>query len=175
MNNRIDFATPVRMSQSTNVGRTAPDTSFGNRLKTGLDTVSGAVGSGVAAVAPHVPGGSIVSAAISNVSSLTNNASAGHATVGAVGGQYASGVTSLSGGGIPTAGGGSSVGGMPVGGGATGISAGFGAEMQSDAANLNRMLSFQVQFQRENQAYTAISNVMKTRHDTQKNTLQNIR
>ena len=47
--------------------------------------------------------------------------------------------------------------------------------MQSDAANLNRMLSFQVQFQRENQAYTAISNVMKTRHDTQKNTLQNIR
>src|SRR5690606_7612875 len=132
---------------------------------------------GVAAVAPHVPGGSIVSAAISNVSSLTNNASAGHATVGAVGGQYsmgASGVASLGGGGIPAPGG-SSAGGIPVGGGAGGISSGFGAEMQSDAANLNRMLSFQVQFQRENQAYTAISNVMKTRHDTQKNTLQNIR
>lgn len=173
MNNRIDFATPVRISQSTNVGRTAPDTSFGNRLKTGLDTVSGAVGSGVAAVAPHVPGGSIVSAAISNVSALTNNASAGHATVGAVGGQYAAGVAPLAGGGLP--GGGSSVSGIPVGGGAGGISAGFGGELQSDAANLNRMLSFQVQFQRENQAYTAISNVMKTRHDTQKNTLQNIR
>ena len=95
--NRIDFATPARISQSTNAGRTAPDTGFGARLKTGLDTVAGAVSTGVAAAAPLIPGGSIVSAAISNVSALTSSAS------GAVGSQYASGVASLNNQ-LPTAG-----------------------------------------------------------------------
>jgi len=169
MTNRIDFATPVRMSQSTNVGRTAPDTGFGTRLKTGLDTVSSTVGSGVAAAASMVPGGSIVSAAISNVSSLTSSAS------GAVGSQYASGVSSLGGGFPGVGGGGSSVGGIPTTGNASGISGQFGHELNSDASNLNNMLAFQMQFQRENQAYTAISNVMKVRHDTAKNSIGNMR
>lgn len=169
MTNRIEFAnaTPVRMSQSTNVGRTAPDTGFGTRLKTGLDTVSGAVGSGVAMAASAMPGGSIVSAAISNVSSLTSSAS------GAVGSQYASGVSSLGGGFPGTGGSGGSIGGIPTSG--TGVPSGIGSELNSDASNLNNMLSFQMQFQRENQAYTAISNVMKTRHDTAKNAIGNMR
>lgn len=170
--NRIDLATPnmVRTSQSTNVGRTAPDTGFGTRLKTGLDTVSGAVGSGVALAASAMPGGAVVSTAISNVSNLTNAAS------GAVGSQYASGVSSL-GGGFPGVGGGvGGVGsGIPGVGGAGGPAAGFGTEMASQANDLNSMLAFQMQFQKENQAYTAISNVMKTRHESAKNSISNIR
>lgn len=36
-------------------------------------------------------------------------------------------------------------------------------------------LPVQIQIQRENMTYTSISNVSKTRHDTAKNTIQNVR
>lgn len=36
-------------------------------------------------------------------------------------------------------------------------------------------LPVQIQMQRENMTYTSISNVSKTRHDTAKNTIQNVR
>jgi hypothetical protein len=36
-------------------------------------------------------------------------------------------------------------------------------------------LLLQVQMQRENRAYTSVSNVMKTRHDTVKNAISNVR
>ena len=46
--------------------------------------------------------------------------------------------------------------------------AGMSGEMSS-------MLKLQYQMQRENMTYTSISNVMKGKHDTVKNTIQNAR
>jgi len=49
-------------------------------------------------------------------------------------------------------------------------------EMQETQMSFNlQYLQLQTQMQHENRAYTAISNIMKTRHDTVKNSISNIR
>ena len=49
-------------------------------------------------------------------------------------------------------------------------------QMQETQMSFNlQYLQLQSQMQHENRAYTAVSNVMKTRHDTVKNSISNIR
>ena len=40
---------------------------------------------------------------------------------------------------------------------------------------MQQMIDVQVQMQRENQMFTSISNVLKTRHETAKNSISNVR
>ena len=81
--NRIDpTGAPVRMSTNLSVGRQTPKTDFGDRVKAGLDTAAGAVATGAAVAAPLVPGGAILSAAVSSVTTMSQNAG------GAVSTQY---------------------------------------------------------------------------------------
>ncbi len=82
----------------------------------------------------------------------------------------------------------STVGGMAVGTGsaAIGAAAGHGSSQQSLLNATKQMqemqmsfnlqyLQLQSQMQNENRSYTAVSNIMKTKHDTVKNSISNIR
>jgi predicted butyrate kinase (DUF1464 family) len=51
-----------------------------------------------------------------------------------------------------------------------------GQEMQETQMSFNlQYLQLQSQMQHENRSYTAVSNIMKTKHDTVKNSINNIR
>src|SRR5688500_15738259 len=104
--NRID-PTPVRLSTTMTTPRQTPKTDFGDRLKNGLDAAAGAVASGVAVAAPYVPGGAILSAAVSSVTQMSAGpsygavaAGGGHTGGGAVMSRYGSllgGITPVNG------------------------------------------------------------------------------
>jgi len=186
--NRID-PTPVRLSTNMSIERQTPKTDFGDRVKSGLDTAAGAVANGAAVAAPFIPGGAIVSAAVSSVTQMSNNASSGQQTAASAGyamqGAYSVGgaggginTTVGTGGGVSTPSVGSTVGGQPtaVQGGGTGNTLG---QMNSDLIQAQqengKLMQVQMAMQRENQVFTTVSNVLKTRHDTVKNTISNVR
>ena len=190
--NRID-PTPLRLSTNMTIERQTPKTDFGDRVKTGLDTAAGAVANGAAVAAPFVPGGAIVSAAVSSVTQMSNGMSSGQQT--AASSAYASTGMVMpvgGGGGINTtvgAGGTGSVGQLP-GVGSTvsgspgyvqGSAAGGGTlgQMNADLIQAQqengKLMQVQMAMQRENQVFTTVSNVLKTRHDTVKNTISNVR
>ncbi|WP_224369351.1 hypothetical protein [Hyalangium versicolor] len=181
-----------RMSANLSVGRQTPDTSFGARVQAGVNNVAGAVSSGVGVAAGMIPGSGIVSAAVSSMSTLSSQGVPGSATTpytgslpgtgGSVGGGAVStvGVPSVN----TTVGGTGGVGIPGTGtsgnpnylGGSTGAS---GTEFNSDMASMfsqqKELLKLQSALQNESQKYQTISNVLKTRHDTAKNAIGNIR
>ena len=188
--NRID-QTPLRLSNNVTIARQTPKMDFGDRMKAGLDTAAGVVANGAAVVGGIIPGGAIVSAAVSSVGAMTNNVTPGHSGGGAVAAQYgAAGVVQLGGGqgGInTTAGGGglsgtgvnvgSTVGGTPnyvPNGGGSPIGDVNSSLQQTQNENV-QMIKLQMAMQRENTIFTSVSNVLKTRHDTAKNAISNVR
>src|SRR5262245_9588775 len=191
--NRID-PTPVRISNNVTIQRQTPKTDFGDRVKAGLDTGVGVVANGAAVVGSVIPGGAIVSAAVSQVGAMTHHVTPSSGS-GAVAAQYgATGVVTLGGGGggvnttVGAGGGGGVPMGTTVGGGgtitnganfipATGGSAVGDMNqqlIQSQSENA-QMMQLQTQMQRENIVFTSVSNVLKTRHDTAKNSISNVR
>jgi hypothetical protein len=192
--NRID-QTPVRMSMNLDVARQTPKTDFGDRLKAGLDTTAGVVANGAAVVAPFVPGGAIVSAAVSSVGTVSNSHSSGQSSTAgqAVTGQYAAtGVVNLggAGGGIATTvgGGGGAVGVGTVGNpgtvAGTGVSqlqtggsdqmGSFNQQLLDAQTQQSQLIQLQIQMNNESQTFSTISNVLKVRNDSAKNAIQNI-
>ncbi|MFZ5469600.1 MAG: hypothetical protein ACOZIN_09200 [Myxococcota bacterium] len=190
--NRID-PTPVRISTNLSIDRQTPKTDFGDRVKAGLDNAAGAVANGAALAAPFVPGGAIVSAAVSSVTQMSSGTASGQATSAAY---AATGVVNLPGagtGGINTTVGptgaagntsgmpgvGSTVGGQPTSLPGTTGSGGTLSQMSSDLvaaqAENAKLMQVQIAMQRENQVFSTVSNVLKTRHDTVKNTISNVR
>src|SRR5438067_2318818 len=109
--------TPVRISTILTVDPQTPKTDFGDRVNAGLNNAAGAVARGAAIAAPFVPGGAIVSAAVSSVSTFANSGTGSPQ----VAGQYSSAMT-----GVQSVGGGGSmgtnttVGSTPTGGGTIG-------------------------------------------------------
>lgn len=207
-NNRIQPA-PVRLSTNMTIERQTPKTDFGDRLRAGLETVGGVIASGAAVAAPFVPGGAILSAAVSSVSTMGGQLAAAGGQTG-VAQQYASGVVGLGGGGtginttVGMGGGGvvgnTGIGGGGIGGGGIGMGGGVAAPapqgngistqsvgggnvdinkfqqfMDHQQKESYQMLGVQMQMNRENQVFTTVSNVLKTRHDTVKNTISNVR
>lgn len=180
-----------RMATNLTVDRQTPKTNFGDRVQAGLNNVAGAVGSGLGAVAGMTPGGSVVSAAVSSVQTLGNTATPGS------GSQYsglsasASGITGVPsvntnvgspgfvGGsnGSSTAGVGLAAGALGSAGGAGGVAGAVGSDptLNSMFAEQKQLLGLQAQMQTESNTFNAISNVMKTRHDAQKNAISNVR
>lgn len=180
-NNRID-PTPVRISTDVTIDRQTPKSDFGDRLQAGAQATAGALANGAAIVSPLIPGAGIVSAAVSSV---------GGGGVGMSRPYVAStGVTSV-GGPLITSVGASASGGVPssVTGGSTDSSFGdlLGQANQLNnttdpnsmlsgmAAEEQNMLMLQMKMQQESQVYQALSNVLKTRNDTAKNAIGNIR
>ncbi len=177
-----------RMSTNLSVQKQSSQTTFGQRVQAGVNAVGGAVSSGVGMATGMLPGGGIVSAAVSSMSVLsqgaTGNASTPYSSSlpGGAGGAGGGGVGvpsvnttvgSPGGVGIPGTGGGGSLNIGGNGGGAVGAE--FGGELAGMFQEQKNLLKMQASLQHEGQRFTAISNVMKTRHDTIKNSIGNIR
>lgn len=201
--NRIEQATPVRMSTNVSVNRQSDDMNPGERFRNSLNTAANGVAGGISAAAPFIPGAGIVSAAVSSVGTVSNSSSSGPVNSGGRGygsmayasgggGFSPAGVTSFggargttlvgaSGGGFASAPSGiTSVGGSIIGSDpslGTGLGgSGLGGDVVSQMHNENMgLLSLQNAMQQENQQVTMMSNVLKTRHDTVKNTVSNVR
>jgi hypothetical protein len=190
--NRID-PIPVRMSTTVTTDRQTPKTDFGDRLKAGLDTAAGAVATGVAVAAPYVPGGAILSAAVSSVTQMSGGGAA-YSAGAAVSSRYA--LESTGQGAVPVGGSIGSVGtsatgvpypypgttsgapnipGTAVGGGGGSALANVQNDLGQQVQDNMQLMRIQIAMQRENQVFTTVSNVLKTRHDTVKNTIANVR
>lgn len=178
-----------RMSTNLSVQQQSSQANFGQRVQAGVNAVGGAVSSGVGLATGMLPGGGIVSAAVSSMSVLSQGASTGNASTpystalpGGTGGSGGGGVgvpsvntTVGSPGGVGIPGTGSpsplNIGGN--GGGTVGTE--FNGELSGMFQEQKNLLKMQASLQHEGQRFTAISNVMKTRHDTIKNSIGNIR
>lgn len=179
-----------RMSANLSVPRQTPDTSFGARVQAGVNNVSGAVASGVGLAAGMIPGGGIVSAAVSSMS-LTAQGATGSASTpytgmlqspsgGGAGAVSTVGVPSVNttvgspgSVGIPGSGGTSTGSPNYLGGSSSGTE--FNGELAGMFQQQKDLLKLQAQMQNESQKYQAISNVLKTRHENAKNAIGNIR
>jgi hypothetical protein len=158
---------PNRISTTFSVARQTPRNEFGNVMKNALSTAANASG----ALLNALPGGGIISTAVSNVSALANS-SAAQASYAA------SAVTTVGGGG------GAGVYGGGTGGGATGQAMatspdGVPAELSDMIGRMrkeaDRSTAMQMQMQEESREYNTISNVLKVRHDSAKAAINNIR
>jgi hypothetical protein len=164
-----------RMSTNMTTARVTPDTSFAARVQSGVGTAANVVAGGVGMAANLVPGGSVVSAAVSSLTTFSGSSGSGAAPY--VGAALSSGGvpsnTTVGTGGIP---GGSTGGTGSVNvGGNSNVGGEFNNEMQSMFAEQKKLLGVQISMQKENQVFSTISNVLKTRHDTSKNAIGNIR
>lgn len=166
--NRID-QTPVRMSTNTTVARQTPKADFGDKVQAGLNAAASAVAQGAAMAAPLLPGGSIVSAAVSGLTSMGGGSApaASGFTGGGATGQY----MQMASGAINTGG---------TGTGAVNVQPGANGQVGGDALSRSmeqnkELLNLQIAMQRENQVFSTVSNVLKVRSDTVKNSISNIR
>lgn len=181
-----------RMSTNLSVQRQTPDMSFGARVQAGVNNAAGAVASGVGLAAGMVPGGGIVSAAVSSMTTLTSQGVPGSSTTPYTGSLPSAG-GSVGGGAVGTVGvpsvnttvGGTGGTSIPGAGGSTspnylgGSTGSSGSEFNSDIANMftqqKELLKLQNAMQNESQKFQAISNVLKVRHENAKNAVGNIR
>ena len=176
--NRID-STPARISTNFTVSKQSQGSTFGERVHTGLSQGANAVANGAALVGGALPGGAIISAAVSSVTNLSGGgaSSASYAATGAVGGTVGGGGinTTVGAGGNPVTTGGS-VGSPNLTGGTSSNNVGtMNNELAAASSENAKLLQVQISMQRENQVFTSVSNVLKTKHDTVKNSISNIR
>ena len=178
--NNINGGMPNRISMNVTVNKQTQGSTFGEKVSQGLHAAGGALAQGASLLGGALPGGAVISAAVSSVGNLAGGGGGG----GAAGASYAAtGVVGFSGGA-----GGAAVGGSPIsvgGGSAAGpnLTAGAGTNgmggMNNSIADMsaqnNQMLQVQIAMQRENTMFSSISNVLKTKHDTAKNSVGNIR
>jgi len=179
-----------RMSTNLSVQKQSSQTTFGQRVQAGVNAVGGAVSSGVGMATGMLPGGGIVSAAVSSMSVLSQGATgnAGNQYSTTLPGGSTTGGTGTGGTGVPSVNttvgapgsvgipgtGGSGAGGLNIGGGSN-VAGEFSPELSGMFNEQKNLLKMQASLQHEGQRFTAISNVMKTRHDTIKNSIGNIR
>ncbi len=159
-----------RISITPTVARQTQQPEFGSVMKNTLQAAANVGGS----LLGNIPGGALLSAAVNNITALTNQPG------GAKAASYAAtGVTSVGGtGAVGTA---ASAAGISsptaqtlstsnnVGGGELG---GMIGEMRAEA---DRSMMMQMKMQDESREYNTLSNVLKVRHDSAKSAINNIR
>ena len=161
-------------SNSTTV-RQSPRTDFGTQVRNGVSAGAGTAGAAIGVAAPFVPGAAVVSAAVSGAAGGIGG-----------GGGYAGGAGGGAGGTGAVA---TGPGGIPLGG--PGLNSNTGTQgtgnSQQDLLNQTKdmqemMASFNLQYlqlqekmQMENRSFSTVSNVMKTKHDTAKSSISNVR
>lgn len=146
------------VSVTPTVGRQTPRNEFGEVLR---GTLQGAVRAGGALIG-SLPGGAVVSAAVSSVTAFANQGTASAAraqtaVVGGVGGANAP---------INT-----------VAQGETGnpLPTGFDDMLRTMRAEADRSILMQMRMQEESREYNALTNVLKVRHDSAKAAINNVR
>jgi hypothetical protein len=167
--------------------RQTPKTDFGTVLKSGLSKTADVAMMAGSIAAPFIPGGAVVSAAISGVAQLkdaagglgssSGAASANSITIGGGGGGSSRGSSGVSGGG------GSSgntafdaVDNLAASGDPN--AAMFNASKAMSEMNMSQNLQYldlQQKMQQDNRQFTLVSNIMKVKHDTAKNAINNVR
>lgn len=159
---------PSRLSMTPTVARQTPKNEFGNVLKDALSTVAQGAGSLLGGV---LPGVGVVSAAVNSVAGMAKSQ-------GSVSAQSAaSGLAPLN------MGSGASSGGMGMAAGATETAmassnnniGGMGDMIGQMRAEADRSMAMQMKMQSESRDYNTLSNVLKTRHDSAKAAINNIR
>jgi len=165
--NKIGMTPQIRIhtQQSTTVRKTVDD-SFGAKLQQGLSATAGAVGGAASMAVANIPGGTVVSAALAGAKNLGSSSHALSAAPGAVGAVGAA----------PTAGaGGAQVTQSVPGSNSTDAQMAQTKQMMEMQASFNlQFLQLQGKMQQESRSFQTISNVMKNRTDTAKNSIRNI-
>ncbi len=171
----------IQLDNSSTTVRQSPRTDFGTQVRNGVAAGGGAAGAAIGVAAPFVPGAAVVSAAVSG-------AAGGVGGGGGFGGQGAGTAGAPAGTqfgpeGIPVGGSflNSPQGGAQGGGGAaTGgsqqdlLNQTKGMQEMAQSFNL-QYLQLQEKMQSENRSFSTVSNVMKTKHDTAKSSISNVR
>ena len=154
--------------------RQTPMTSFGDTLSAGINRTADTVAAASHAAAPFIPGGAVLSAAVSGLGTVRSSQSG--ATAPNASGLVATGSASASGGAPVGASGGDAIENLASSGdtGATLLQATREMQEMSQQFNL-QYLQLQQNMQNENRKFSALSNVMKTKHDTAKSMIQNVR
>ncbi len=179
----------VEMRQSST--RQTPITSFGSVMRNGINGTLGTVSNQAASAGYAIPGASVVGAAITGVGSVrdanlttTTNPNAGSVvastggSVGLGGGVGGVGSSSVAGTGVTTAGTSSmdAVANQATSGNPNAQLLMATQQMQEMNQQFNlQYLQLQEGMQAENRQFTALSNVMKTKNDTAKNSLSNLK
>jgi hypothetical protein len=167
----------IQLDTSSTTVRQSPRTDFGTQMRNGIAAGAGTVGGAVGVAAPFVPGAAVVSAAVTGAGQAIQG---GGSSLG--GGAGTAGTVTAGVDGIPMNGPGLST---PVSG--SGGQGGAGGNTQQDLLNQTKgmqemMASFNLQYlqlqekmQAENRSFSTVSNVMKTKHDTAKSSIGNVR
>ncbi|MDE0882621.1 MAG: hypothetical protein OSB21_08510 [Myxococcota bacterium] len=166
--NRLNNGGSIRLNNQQQVSRQTPRNDFGSMVGRGVAAGANAMAGATAVAAPYVPGGAVVNAAAQGMAGAANSAAGGV-------GDYGQGGTMNIPGSAPGAG--TQTGGAPA---STGNAQ---QDMMNQTKALQEMqMSFNLQYltlqqkmQGENRQYSTISNVLKTKHDTTKNSINNIR
>ncbi len=167
INNNITPNVMINQTSSTKVRQTV-DNSFGAKLSQGLSATAGAIGSVAGMAVAALPGGTILSAALSgNIGTSTSalTANSGQAAVAAAG---------------TNAAGGSNLGQQVSSTLQQGNSVASGylndaRSLMKEQASMNlAYLQIQQEMQNESKHFMTLSNVLKNRTDTAKNSIRNI-
>ena len=156
----------ISLNTNTSTTRQSGRTDFGAQIRNGLGTTAGVIGGAVSTAAPMVPGGAVVSAAVNGAI----GGGSGGGTMGAQAGFAGAGDIPSSGPGL------NSNTGTKSTGNAQQDLMNQTKEMQEMMQSFNlQYLQLQEKMQSENRQFSTISNVMKTKHDTAKTSIANVR
>jgi hypothetical protein len=155
--------------------RTAPKTDFGSMVGTGLSKSANAVMDAGALAAPFIPGGAVLSAAITGVGSLKASAAAQTTTASGSNSTSLLASTGVSSDTSSTVSASSTLSDTQL--------SGDTGDMMSQMQQFSEMnMSFNMQYlalqqkmQSDNRQFTSLSNIMKTKHDAAKNAINNVR
>jgi hypothetical protein len=151
---------PNRLSMTASIPRQTQGKSFGEKINDGATAVAANVAQGTALIGGSIGGSSVISAAISSVNSLSHASATQYATAGVLNSPLSATNNQTN----PAN--------LLAGINSTGVGTTDIAEMSRQNA---QMLQVQMAMQRENTMFSSISNVLKTKHDTAKNSISNIR
>jgi hypothetical protein len=176
--NGINGGMPNRLSLTTTVAKQTQGATFGEKVNQGLHAAGSALGQAGSLLGGMMPGGAVISAAVSSVGNLAGAgggaAAASYAATGVVG--FSGGAGGATAGGSPiSVGAGSAAGPNLTAGAATNGMGQYNGDIAQMSAQNSQMLQVQMAMQRENTMFSSISNVLKTKHDTAKNSVGNIR
>lgn len=164
----------LKVNVGLSVQRQTPKTDFGSIVGKGLNTAADIAIQGTNIASAFIPGGSVVSAAVTGLGQMKDSfvgQGANANSLANTGGISYSGTPG-------SVGGGSVVGGGRFDTGGGGVSADVAAQREMMEMNQSfnmQYLGLQQEMQAENRKFTALSNIMKTRHDTAKNAISNVR
>ena len=149
----------LNVALTPTVARQTPRNEFGQVMKNPLETATRAAGVVSGSLMGSVPGGGIISAAVSSVTQLASAGPTAQAGLAATG--------------ISTVGGGGGVTGQLAS--TSGMPSGVSDMVQQMRSEADRSMMMQMQMQQESRDYNAVSNVLKVRHDSAKSAINNIR